>query len=98
MFLPTRPLTRTRRLISSHRCEIAGQYLSLFLAMGLGVDYSLTETLNYGDIPDFAVAPNGPEYDDSTLFSSYVIASVASVPPGSTPSVTAVQFGPRNEI
>jgi len=57
---------------------------------GTGVDYSLTETLNYGDILDFAVVPNGPEYDDSTLFSSYVIASVASVPPGSTPSVTAV--------
>jgi hypothetical protein len=52
---------------------------------GVGVDYSLTETLNSGDILDFVVAPNGPEYDDSTLFSSYVVATVSSVSSGSTP-------------
>jgi uncharacterized protein (TIGR03437 family) len=57
---------------------------------GTGVDYSLTETLNPGDILDFVVAPNGSESNDSTLFSSYVIATVSSVPPGSAPSIAAV--------
>jgi hypothetical protein len=39
---------------------------------GTGVDYSLTETVRSGDILDFAVAPNGVAYNDSTVFSSVI--------------------------
>ncbi|HLW75553.1 MAG TPA: IPT/TIG domain-containing protein, partial [Bryobacteraceae bacterium] len=67
---------------------------------GVGVDYFLNETLNAGDILDFAIAPNGIDSFDTTVFSASItmttplpssgpmvalIASAASGQPGVTP-------------
>jgi uncharacterized protein (TIGR03437 family) len=53
---------------------------------GIGVDYSLTATLSAGDILDFAVAPNGGDSYDSTIFSS----SVSMLSSGGTPLIAGV--------
>jgi uncharacterized protein (TIGR03437 family) len=57
---------------------------------GAGVNYSLAQTLNAGDMLDFSVAPNGIEVDDSTVFSAFIISTTAAVSAGSGPSISAV--------
>jgi len=42
---------------------------------GTGVQYSLDVPLNQGDTVDFAVAPNGLDWSDTTVFSSSILSS-----------------------
>ncbi len=42
---------------------------------GTGVDYSFNISLKNGDTIDFAVAPNGVEFDDATRFSSSILST-----------------------
>jgi uncharacterized protein (TIGR03437 family) len=47
---------------------------------GTGLDYSVTTTLSAGDILDFAVAPNGGDAFDSTMFSSSILTISFAAP------------------
>ncbi|MBV8224282.1 MAG: hypothetical protein JO232_03730, partial [Verrucomicrobia bacterium] len=48
----------------------------------IGVDYVVPATLGAGDVLDFAVAPNGVDYDDSTIFTAAVISTTPTDPSG----------------
>jgi len=62
---------------------------------GTGVDYSVPATLSAGDVLDFAVAPNGADSYDSTVFSS----SIAILSPtGTGPTITSVSNSASGQV
>jgi uncharacterized protein (TIGR03437 family) len=65
---------------------------------GIGVNYSLTATLNTGDILDFSVAPNGTDVNDGTVFSSFIMSIVAPASPGSGPSISSVSNSASGQV
>ena len=59
---------------------------------GTGTDYSVSVTLNVGDVLDFAVAPNGPDSYDSTHFD----ASVSILSPPAAAALAPVSVSPSS--
>ena len=54
---------------------------------GVGVDYSVMAMLHAGDVLDFAIAPNGIDVSDSTVFSSLIWITA---PAAAGPAITGI--------